>query len=297
VPGVGFLAVWAVSVFVARRLQSRTLLRLDLVLAVGLGLGAVSMSRIFGDLWYYLTLWAWVLTAFMVLAVGWTTAIVADRFVRAPRARRVCTVTGVLTLITIGVVSLGALTAQISRYENAQGRQERTLNDLVEPTAAALDAQSGRGSRYLVDWRDPVGLGAEGIGLINELERRGFRVGAKAVHQPQVTARRVFDERSVRAQVTLVVGREIEAWRARPAQREVAYRDPRSPRERIEYRRDRARVVRALDKRGLRELVPMLDVAMLGVAMDRRISGPTRHLLRRLTELGTPSAVFLGPPQ
>jgi hypothetical protein len=294
VPGIVFLAVWAVSVFVARRLQSRTLVRLDLVLAVGLGLGAVSMSRIFGDLWYYLTLWAWVLTAFMVLAVGWTAAIVVDGFVRSLRTRKVWVVAGVLTLITIGVVSLAALTAQMAGYENAEGRQEKTLNDLVEPTAAALEA-SGRGDRYLVDWVDPVGMGAEGIGLINELDRRGFRVGARAVHQPQVTQRRVFDARSVRGQVTLVVGPEIATWRKRRDQRELVYRDPRSPRERLEYRRDHARVIRELNRSGLHELVSILDDARLGVAMNPRITEKTRRLLRRLTELGTPSAVFLGP--
>ena len=58
----------------------------------------------------------------------------------------------------------------------------RTLGQLVTPTARALASGSvpggGRHGRYLVTWTDPVAIGTQGFGLMNELERRGFTVGA-----------------------------------------------------------------------------------------------------------------------
>ena len=45
---------------------------LHVVVAVALALGAVSMIRIFGRPWFYLTLWAWGVTTVLVGAVLWT---------------------------------------------------------------------------------------------------------------------------------------------------------------------------------------------------------------------------------
>ena len=41
-------------------------------MAFGLVLGTISMARIFGRPWYYLMLWAWVVTVLAVVAVAWT---------------------------------------------------------------------------------------------------------------------------------------------------------------------------------------------------------------------------------
>jgi hypothetical protein len=55
-PGLLFLGAWAASFVVAWRLGYRALPRRDLVLTVALALAVVSMSRIFGLVWYYLVL-------------------------------------------------------------------------------------------------------------------------------------------------------------------------------------------------------------------------------------------------
>ena len=54
-------------------------MRLDVVLAVALGLGVVSPARIFGKVWFYLLLWAFALTALMLFAMGWTIVEVVRR--------------------------------------------------------------------------------------------------------------------------------------------------------------------------------------------------------------------------
>ena len=55
---------------VAWRLRHGALVRLHAVLAVGLVLGWSSISRIFGFVWYYLSLWAWGLAVLMFVASG-----------------------------------------------------------------------------------------------------------------------------------------------------------------------------------------------------------------------------------
>jgi hypothetical protein len=83
--GVGAFVVWLSSVAVAWRLGGahRPLLRLHAVVAAGIVLGALSISRIFGNLWWYLMLWAWGVTLLAVLAAGWTAWAALGR--RTPR--------------------------------------------------------------------------------------------------------------------------------------------------------------------------------------------------------------------
>jgi hypothetical protein len=78
-PGTALLLVWAAAVMTAWRLRARTLLRLHLVLGVALVLGLLTLSRIFGLVWYYLSLWMWGIDALVVLAVAWTGAELVGR--------------------------------------------------------------------------------------------------------------------------------------------------------------------------------------------------------------------------
>ena len=50
-------------------------------------LSLVSMARIFGKVWYYLTLWAWGTTTLLIVAIVWTVATGAS--VPGTDARRV----------------------------------------------------------------------------------------------------------------------------------------------------------------------------------------------------------------
>ena len=83
VAGSLLVAVWAAATFVAWRLRLRTVLALDAVIGVALALGTLSAARIFGIRFYYLLLWAWGLTALMLLAIGWTVAAAVARVVPA----------------------------------------------------------------------------------------------------------------------------------------------------------------------------------------------------------------------
>ncbi len=60
---------------VAVRLRHHSLVALHSLLAVTLVLTTMSMSRIFGQRWYYLTLWAWVTTTLLIVATLWTAVV------------------------------------------------------------------------------------------------------------------------------------------------------------------------------------------------------------------------------
>ena len=70
--GAVTLVVWAVAAVVAWRVGPPALRSLHVVVGAGLVLGTVSMARIFGRPWFYLTLWAWGVTLLLAGAVLWT---------------------------------------------------------------------------------------------------------------------------------------------------------------------------------------------------------------------------------
>lgn len=114
----------------------------------------------------------------MVVAVGWTVAVLWAR--RASQAtRHWATTFGLLAYAGVIVVSTGLFTVDATGVEaDAEARSvSDSLGHLVSPTAAALDQGSapggGRDGKYLVTWEDPINLGVQGYGLINELDRRG----------------------------------------------------------------------------------------------------------------------------
>jgi hypothetical protein len=299
VPGVLFLAVWVASAVAAWRLRLRVLMRLDLVLAGALVLALVSMSRIFGLVWYYLVLWAWGICALMALAVAWTAAaLVGRRLERHASARAVAV--GTAAMVGVVVLFSALFSFDATSADVPAARLSHTLGVLVRPTAAALERPGvpggGREGLYLVTVRDPVDIGAMGYGLMNELDRRGFDIGVLDAFGPGATRHRVIDPSAASGVVHLAIGPDdIDAWRAKPGVHEVARRDPRTPRERAEYRRLRAQVIDELQAAGLRELVPTVDENLFGLSLNTGVPDGVRRKLVRMTDLGLPAAVFIGP--
>jgi hypothetical protein len=142
-----------------------------------------------------------------------------------------------------------------------------------------------------------VNIGGPGYGLLNELEREGFDVGLPDVYSAIVTSDRVRDAEDADAVVHLAVGRrDIETWRAKPDTVEVASYEPRSARERAEYRRLRRRVIRKLNEAGLPELAAIVDDNLFMAAFQPQVPPEIQPPLVRMINLGQPSAIFVGPP-
>ncbi|HEX6311456.1 MAG TPA: hypothetical protein VF152_07485 [Acidimicrobiia bacterium] len=298
VPGLVFLAAWGGAVAGAWRLRLQSLLRLDLVLGVALVLATVSASRIFGFVWYYLLLWAWGITALMVLTVGWTAAVaVGRRLDDAARRRVLRAVPAALGAVVLVIVAIFAVDA--ADTERAVPRLSDTVGRVSAPTVDALESGSvaggGRDGRYLVTWDDPNAIGSQGWGLLNELDRQGFDVGVPESYWPASTPDQRMRAEDATAEVHFVTGPGLGEWASRPGVERVAYLEPRTRAERTEYERLREEVIEELEAAGVPDVVENVDQNLLTAAAHPQTPKSTQEKIVRMINLGLPTAVFVGP--
>jgi hypothetical protein len=297
VPGVLLLAVWLGAALAAQRLGPPALRRLHLVVAAGLVLGVVSTSRILGKEWYYLMLWAWGVTALLVLSVGWTAAVVLGRR-HWPRRH-----TGAIAGGAVAAAAVAAAIVSVAaaiRMDPPESHLSSTLGRLVPPTLAALErgagAATGADGRYQVAWDDAYYFGSQGYGLVSELERAGLDAGLPETFHVPITDHRVIETGDATATVHLVTGRYVELWRGVPGAVEVAYVEPRNEAERAEFSRLRSALIDDLRGDGLDDLVPLVDSNLFGLSIDERISDRAERWSARMLLLGEPTAVFVTAP-
>jgi hypothetical protein len=301
VPALLLLAVWAVSAVVAWRLRHRLLVRLHALLAVVLVLGQISLSRVFGGVWFYLALWAWGIAALMVVAIVWTAGVALKaRGSWPPRqlAPRRAALAGSAALTAVLVTWTALFTVDASHAEIPAANQSRQLSELAPATVAALESGDapggGRDGRYLVTWVDPVGIGASGFGLLLELERQGFDVGVPEFHKTGAP-HRVIDPADATAEIHLAVGSDVERWRADPAAVEVATSDLTAA-ELARYDAIKAQAVAEMERTGVGELAADIDDGLMAVAINPRLSTDAQDLLEDLAAVGQPAAVFVVAP-
>ncbi len=296
--GLVVLLVWIVAAVAAGRRGPRALRALHVVVGAGLVLGTISMARIFGRPWYYLTLWAWGVTALLVGAVVWTAVVWLRPVVRRDRAGSRAAVAGAAAALAVLASLVSAV--QFADAEHPEERLSKAVGALAAPTydavAAAVGAATGADGRYLVRWSDAADIGSPGYGLLNELERRGLDVAADTFFRVPVTSHRVQPRAWADAQIHLATGGYVERWRAWPEAVEVATYDPRTPEQRAEYAEVRQRFRERLVDEGLEELVDQVDTNLFGMSIDQRLSAADHEDLARLIELGQPMVVFVAPP-
>ncbi len=300
-PGAALVAAWALSAVVAWRRREQRLNRLNAVIAVALLLAAYSASRIYGFVWFYLLLYGWSLAAAALFATGWAVAVVLrPLWPRAGGAAFSTATVAVAVAALVGFTGVFAWRASDAAPPNAMA--SRALGEVVGPTTKALRDRMARsplhGERFVVTWTDTVGLGDQGWGLVNELERAGIPVGVPDIplYRGGARSHRAVPAGSERAVVHLATGRAIDAWRDLPSAREVAYADPRDAAERAEARRLHADAARRLRRGGRADLVPRLDSQLFLVALAPGLPPGVRRDAQRLIDLGEPVAVFVAPP-
>jgi hypothetical protein len=304
-PGVFVLLAWITAAVVAVLwLRHRRLVALHAVVAVTVGIGAYSMTRIFGKVWYYLTLWAWSLTALMAAATVWTLIEVVRRALRSDRSHQALRGVVAAVLTVVGVGAWASAVGGAIGVEVPEPRLSRSLGAVVEPTAEALrsgvGAADGVDGRYTVLWNDAFFFGSQGYGLISELERRGFDAGAPYTWRVPVTEHRVIDIAEATAVVQLVTGAYLEGWRAEPAAVEIATFEPRSVSEMEEYNELRSRLVDGLqllsiDPALLEVLLSSVDFNLFGVQLDPAVPTDLQRIVNRMLEIGQETAVFIVP--
>jgi hypothetical protein len=298
IPGAIVLLVWVTAAAMAWRLRHRLLNTLNVVIGWSMVLAVVSMSRIFGKVWYYLTLWAWTTTMLVAVSVVWTVAVVVrSRMGDRNSARPRIAIASVAAIAVLG--SYGALTVEAFGARVPEQHLSDTLRAITEPTATALadgvGAATGRDGTYVVTWNDASNFGSQGYGLVNELERRGFHVGVPFTWRVPVTIQRVVTFGEADAEVRLATGSYIEEVSRVPGAELVIEYDPRDAAERAEYDELSRSVTSELQAAGLDELVPLLDTNLFGVQLDTRVSTEVQAAVDRMLQLGTPTAVFVLP--
>lgn len=298
VPGAVMLVVWLVSVVVAWRLRHRALLLLHATLGVTLLLETMSMVRIFGKVWYYLTLWAWSVTVLMAIAAA-ATFVVWVRRRLGDRSRTPLLRAAVAGGAALAVFSFGSLLVDAADAQPPEPRLSTPLAAVIEPTVQAVrdgvGAADGPDARYVVTWSDAFFFGSQGYGLVNELERAGLHVGVDPTFRVPVTPWRVVDRAGVAAEIHLSTGSYIDEWRARGDAVEVAYVDPRTPEEVAEFDSLHAQVVTGLQAAGLDDLVPEVDTNLFGASLDTRLPSAVQSAMARMLIIGEPIAVFIAP--
>jgi hypothetical protein len=296
-PGLLLLVVWIAAAVAALRAGHRLLRTLHIVIAWALALQAFSMSRIFGKVWYYLTLWAWTTTLLMAASVLWTVAaLVHARRAGSPAVKR----TVGFGVAGVAAVSLVAALVAAFTVEAPEQYLSDTLGQLVGPTADALDSgtgdATGAAGRYLVTWNDARNFGSQGYGLVDELERRGFDVGVPDTWRVPVTHQRVIPTSAATAEVRLATGFYIDVVKALPGAVEVVEYDPRTPDQLAEWQQLHAAITEALTSDGNADLLLMLDENLFGLQVNDRVPPDVQRMVDRLLHLGGPTAVFIVPP-
>lgn len=301
-PGAIVLAVWIVAAVVSIRLDRGGALSarswLHVLVAVTLVLSLASMARIFGRIWYYLTLWAWGTTTMLLVATVWT----AITWLRAREVgNQVIARRTVVATVAAGAVLVTAATAVAAiGADHPEERLGETLGELVGPTAEALadgvGAATGPDGRYVVRWEDAAHFGSQGYGLVSELERDGFDAGVYDPWRVPVTQHRVILPDQATAEVILVTGRYVDVLRADDRVVEVASTDPRTPEQQAEFDALREALLDEIRTRGLDDLVPLVDSNLFGVRIDLRLPADVQELANRMLDLGVETAVFIGAP-
>ncbi len=293
--GLVVAGVWVVAAAVTWRAASRSLRALHVVVAAGLVLGTASMARIFGRPWYYLTLWAWGVTALLVGAVLWSAVAWWRRRTSSEPAPGVAAVAAVFAVVVslASAVTFADAVPPEQRLSDAVGSLGAQTYDAV---VAGTGVAPGADGRYLVRWSDAADIGSPGFGLLDDLERRGLDVAADPFFRVQVTGHRTREAAANDAQLHLATGAYVERWRAVAGAVEVATYDVRTDAERAEFEDVRRRFVERLAAEGLGELAPLVDTNLFGISVDTRLSAADHADLARLIELGQPMSVFIAAP-
>ena len=298
VPGLVVLVVWVVAVILAWQQRHRLLLGLHAVIGWAFVLGAVSMGRIFGKVWYYLTLWAWTTTTLMVASIVWTAVVVIRQ--RVPHHARTVRLVGAGVGALVAVSSWTVLVVEAAGTRAPEQHLSDTLDAIAGRTAQALGDGMGEatseGGRYLVTWNDAANFGSQGFGLLNELERRGFDVGVLETWRVPATRHRVIAVEDATAEVRLATGAYIEQVRLLPGAIEAVVYDPRDADDLAEYQQLEALVRAELEAVGLAELLPLLDTNLFGLQLNSAVSPEVQDQVDRMLHLGTTTAVFVLPP-
>jgi hypothetical protein len=289
--GLVVLLFWALSAVAARKAGGRELTTLNYVIAASLGVEVLAVSRIIGAPWHYLAYSCWIIGAVLLFAAVWGLLATWSAHFRLSEP----------LALGIGLAAMAAGAIRLSLTVAAAGGSSpfasAQLADVASQTAAAINKRGGEkaGSTYLVVWYDPLYGGAQGIGLLAELERRGLRVFTTAEYGPLVTSHRVGSQKDATSLIMLASGDWILDVSVVRGASPVAYSDPRTPSARAEFEGHRATLSAALKQLGRADIAAKLGERLAEAALVKGLHPFLRLAIGRMVDIGVPAAVFVFP--
>ncbi len=288
VVGLVVAAAWVGLAAASWHRSPLALRRLHLLLAATTVLAVASVARIFGTVLLYLFEWSWVITALVLVASGWSATVLLRT-----RTRVSADVRRLVPAVAIGLVLIVAAVGGATRYGTAgiaSPRYSRTVQAIMPRLTPHLD----RDRRYLVEWDDPVALGGIGFGVLLDLERNGFDVGALPNFSAAAEPHRVRTEAQADAVLHIATGpADIARWRATPGARELAAVDIRTPAEVARARRAHDRLLAGLRRIGRTGDLQQADKGPLfPLFLDESLPQDLRDLVAEQIEYFPGTAVF-----
>lgn len=288
VGGLLVLALWVSAAAWAWKHRHRLLLALHAVITATLVSAFVSSTRIFGKVWFYLTLWlsgTALLMLLAILATAWLVLRERDLPARWPHVR-------VAALAVIGAATVASVVAAIGQAPPEQG-QGQAVHDVLPDLRAALP----RDARYVVFWQESVVPGSQGYAVLNELERHGYDVGVHETWRVPATSHRVFPLGAYDSEVHVVSGGWIERWPAQhPEATRLLIHDPRDDTARARFDELDQRVAARLTELGRSDLLETVDTNLFGASLDPDLPRDVVDALSEMLLIGEPLAIFLAPP-
>lgn len=171
-------------------------------LAIGLGALVVSWlasSRITGPALFYVVRWTW-LPALMCWIVGlWALARAARKVLPTREAAPIAANTAAVVAVSLGLVA--ALTVTVARPTDSPDEVgSRLVSHVIGPVLASVDPDSALGTHLVGET-----LQGAGIGIVAELDRRGYDVYVPDEYQTSVGVDRVRAGREVDKVLTVSV--------------------------------------------------------------------------------------------
>lgn len=291
--GVVVFVLWLAAVGIAWRRRHRRLNALNAVVGVALAVGAFSISRIFGKVWYYLTLWMWSAMLLAVVSIAWAAAVE----IAARRDRRAVGL-GVWPAVAIGaaatVASLGAsVVLDVPEPQLSDGLRA-VLPATIEAIDDSVGAAVGPDGTYVVFWQDAAYNGSQGYGLLNELDKRGYDVKVQPAWRVPATGHRVIAG-PWDAEIHIVSGAWIAEWEARPGYVKVIEYDRRTDAERARFADLRERVGARLTEIDRAALIDKVDHNLFGASIEPGLPQDVVDDLSEMLLLSVPIAVFIAP--
>ncbi len=297
--GAVFLAIWLVGAVFAWRNRVRLLVLLNTVIGIALVFALVALSKIYDDLYWYLMMWMWTICSAMLASIVWSICVVVSRSkIAVPRKelmqRRAQVVLTVAMVLLFVALNVGAARAEIP---------DRMLsNQMAHVIPQTIDAiQSGKvpgdtgHGRYLVTWFDAVKIGSAGYTVYDELMGSGIPVGMRPNFWGIVPRGELIPVGQERGVIHLSVGEtNIDEWRAKPGVVEVAYYDGRTDAEKVEFAQLRTKARRLIAQAGADPDV--VDTSLTAASLNTALPLAATQAMSRMSDIGLPVAMFLGPP-